>query len=89
MADVLGLPPASTCVKRGALRFKLKAPAGTELKSAVVSASGKPKLDLRGAKLKKTIKLRGLRKKTTKLKVTAKASNRRTYKASRSYKRCA
>jgi hypothetical protein len=88
-ADLLGLPPASTCVDGGTLKFKLKAPPETKLKSAVVSASGKRKLKLRGAKLKKTIKLRGLRKKTTKLKVTAKAANRRTYKASRSYKRCA
>jgi spore coat-associated protein N len=87
IADLLGLPPASHCVKSSRMTFKLKAPPGTKLGSAVVSAGGKT-LRLQGAKLRKAISLRGLRK-TVKLKVTARASNGRTYKASRSYEACA
>jgi spore coat-associated protein N len=86
IADLLGLPPASRCVKSSRMKFKLKSPPGTRLTSAVVSAGGK-KLRLKGSKLRKPITLRGLRT-TVKLKVTARAKNRRTYKASRTYKAC-
>jgi hypothetical protein len=87
IADQLGLPPATTCVKRSKLKFKLKAPAGTKLKSAVVTVNGKTKARLKGRKLKKAITLRGLRK-TTKLKVTVRTTGKRTFKASRTYKAC-
>jgi hypothetical protein len=86
IADLLGLPPASRCVRSSRMRFKLKAPPGTKLASAIVSAGGR-KLRLKGSKLRRPITLRGLRK-TVKLKVTARASNRHTYKASRTYRAC-
>jgi hypothetical protein len=87
LADALGLPPASSCVKSAKLKFKLKAPAGTKLVSAIVTVNGKVKARLKGAKVRKAITLRGLRK-TTKLKVSVRASERQTYKASRTYKAC-
>jgi hypothetical protein len=87
LADQLGLPTASKCVRTSKMKFKLKAPAGTKLKSAVVTVNGKVKARLKGRKLKKTIKLRGLHKKT-KLKVTVRTSARKTLKASRTYKAC-
>jgi hypothetical protein len=89
LADQLGLPPVSKCVTRSKLKFKLKAPvAGTRLKSAVIKVNGKTKLRLKGGKLKKSVTLKHLRKKT-KLSVTARASNKKTYKASRTYRTCA
>jgi hypothetical protein len=86
IADLLGLPPASRCVRSSRMKFKLKAPPGTKLASAIVSAGGR-KLRLKGSKLRRPITLRGLRK-TVKLKVTARASNHHTYKASRTYRAC-
>jgi outer membrane biosynthesis protein TonB len=87
VADALGLPSASRCLSNGKLRFKLKAPAGTKLTSAVVAVNGKVKARLKGAKLRKAVSLRGLRK-TTKLKVSARAANGKTYKATRTYTAC-
>jgi hypothetical protein len=87
VADTLGLPSASSCVKSGRMKIKLRAPAGTKLVSAVITVNGKVKARLKGGKLRKAVTLKGLRKKT-KLKVTARASNGLAYKASRTYKAC-
>jgi hypothetical protein len=87
LADALGLPPATTCVRGGKLKFKLKGPEGSKVVSATVSG-GKKKLRLKGSKVRKAITLKGLRKRA-KVKVTVKASNKRTYSASRKYRACA
>ena len=84
MASALGLPPATKCVKKGKLKFKLKAPYGAKPKSAKVAVNGKTKLRVKGRKVRKAIKLKKLRKRST-ITLTVKASNRHTYTASRTY----
>jgi spore coat-associated protein N len=86
-ADAVGLPAPTTCVKGGRLTLRLKAPAGAKILSATVSVNGRVKARLKGAKAAKPVSLRGL-KKTTKLTVSIKASNGRSYSASRTYKAC-
>ena len=85
LADRLGLPSASTCVRRRTLRFKLRAPNGGRVVSAKVAVNRKAKV--RGFKALATIKLRKLPRRTT-LSVTVKASDRKTYKATRTYAAC-
>jgi hypothetical protein len=85
-ASALGLPPATKCASRGKLKFKLKAP-GAKVKSATIAVNGKKKLRLKGRKVKKPVTLKKL-KKTFKVSVVVKASNKKTYKASRIYRVC-
>lgn len=87
LADALGLPAAKRCVKGGKLKLRLKAPAGAKVLSATVKVNGKVKARLKGAKARKPLSLRKLKRKT-KLAVSIKASDKRTYSASRSYKAC-
>jgi hypothetical protein len=87
VADQVGLPRATTCIKRGKLKFKLKAPAGGRIVSATVSVNGKTKARLKGAKVRKAISLKKL-KKTTKVKVTLKLSGGRKLTAGRAYRAC-
>ena len=82
------MPPANTCISGGKLSFKLKAPAGTTLRAAVVGVNGKIKLRLKGAKLAKPVVLRKLRKKT-KLTVSVRVTSGKAYRATRTYKVCA
>ena len=88
MATVLGLPSSSKCYKRGKLKFKLKAPAGTKIVSATVAVNGKIKARLKGKKVRKAVTLKRLRKTAT---VTAavKVRGGRTYIGSRAYAACA
>ena len=88
MATVLGLPSSSKCYKRGKLKFKLKAPAGTKIVSATVAVNGKIKVRLKGKKVRKAVTLKRLRKTAT---VTAavKVRGGRTYIGSRAYAACA
>jgi hypothetical protein len=85
LADLLGLPRAGTCVRAGALRFKLRAPKGGRVVSASVAVNRKTKV--KGFKALATVTLRKLPKRTT-VAVTVKASDRKTYKASRTYAAC-
>jgi spore coat-associated protein N len=87
LADALGMPAATSCVKGGKLTLRLKAPAGAKVVSATVKVNGKTKAKLKGAKAAKPVILRGL-KSTTKLAITIKASDKRTYSATRTYKAC-
>jgi hypothetical protein len=87
LADAMGLPAPTSCVKRGRLRLRLKAPAGGTVVSATVKVNGRTKAKLKGKKAAKALSLRGL-KKTTKLSVSIKASDKRTYSATRSYRAC-
>ncbi len=86
LADLLGLPRAGTCMRGGTLRFKLRAPYGGRVVSATVAVNRKTKT--KGRKALATVKLRRLPKRTT-IAVTVKASDRKTYKASRTYSACA
>jgi spore coat-associated protein N len=86
-ADTIGLPAASSCVKRGRLKFKLKFPAGVRIVSATVAVNGRVKARLKGSKLRKPVSLKRLRK-STKLKVTLRASGGRTYTTTRTYRAC-
>jgi hypothetical protein len=85
-ATALGLPPAAKCAKGGKLKFKLKAPHAKVL-SATVAVNGKVKLRVKGAKVRKPVTLQKL-KKTFKVTVAVKASNKKTYKATRTYRVC-
>ena len=85
LADLLGLPPAGTCLRAGSLRFKLRAPNGGRLLSGSVAVNRKTKV--KGFKALATVTLRKLPKRTT-VAVTVKASDRKTYKASRTYAAC-
>jgi hypothetical protein len=87
MADALGLPAASGCVKNGRLKLKLKAPGGAKVVTATITVNGHVKARLKGAKARKPVSLRGLRK-TTKLKVTVRASSGRSYTGTRTYRSC-
>ena len=87
LADALGLPAPTSCFKRGRLTLRLKAPAGAKVLSATVKVNGRVKARLKGAKAAKPVTLRGLKKKT-KLAISIKAGNGRTYSASRTYSPC-
>lgn len=87
VADELGLPTSTTCVKRGRLTLRLKAPRGAKVVSAIVKVNGRVKARRKGANASKPVVLKGLEKKT-KLVLSIKASNGRTYSASRSYAGC-
>jgi hypothetical protein len=87
MATVLGLPSNTTCYKRGKLKFKLKAPAGTKIVSATVAVNGKVKARVKGKKVRKAITLKRLRKTATVI-VAAKVSGNRTYVGTRTYSAC-
>jgi hypothetical protein len=88
LASALGLPPASKCIKKRKLKFKVKAPYGAKPKSAKIAVNGKTKLRVKGRKLRRTVTLKKLRKRST-IKLRVKASNRHTYTASRTYRACA
>ena len=83
-ATAVGLPPANRCAKRGKLKIKVKAPAGTKLKSATVKVNGRVKARL---KRSKSVTLNKL-KKTFKITVAVKTSNGRTYTGTRTYRVC-
>jgi hypothetical protein len=85
LADLLGLPRAGTCVSAGTLRFKLRAPKGGRVLSATVAVNRKTKV--KGRKALAAITLRKLPKRT-KVAVVVKASDRKTYKALRTYAAC-
>lgn len=87
IADAIGLPAPKSCVKAGRLTFRVKAPAGAKVLTVTVKVNGRVKARLKGKKAAKPVNLRGLKKKT-KLAVSVKASDRRTYSASRTYKAC-
>jgi spore coat-associated protein N len=88
IADALGLPRASTCINGGRLKLKLKGVGGAQVVSATITVNGRVKTQLKGAKARKTVSLRGLRKKTA-LRVTVRASDRHTYTGTRTYRACA
>jgi len=87
MATLLGLPPATKCVRGGKLRFRVKAPDGAKVRSATVKVNRKTKARLKGKKVRKAVTLKRLRKVVT-ITVTVKASNGRLYTGSRTYRRC-
>jgi hypothetical protein len=88
VADILGLPSATTCVKKGKLTIRLKAPSGTRIVSATVKANGRTKARFKASKAGRTVKLGGLGKKAAKIAISVKASNGKTYSATRTYKPC-
>ncbi len=83
-SSTIGLPAANRCAKRGKLKFKVRAPRGTKVKSATVAINGKVKVRLKGSK---SVTLKKL-KKTFKVTVAVKASNGRTYRGTRVYRVC-
>jgi hypothetical protein len=89
LADELGLPSASSCVRSRRLTLRLKGPKGTKVLSATVAVNGRVKARVKGANVRRPVSLRGLGNKPVEVKVTIKASNRRTYTATRSYRPCA
>lgn len=86
LADRLGLPRTGTCVRAKTMRFTLRAPYGGRVLTATVALNRKTKV--KGRKALKAVTLRKLGAKTTTISVVVKASDRKTYKASRSYAAC-
>jgi hypothetical protein len=87
LADALGMPAATSCVKGGKLKLRLKAPAGAKVVAVTVKVNGKTKARLKGAKAARPVTLRGLQRKV-KLAISVKAGDKRTYSAARTYKSC-
>ena len=87
VATLVGLPPATKCVRGGKLRFKVKAPDGAKVRSATVAVNGKVKARLKGKKVRKPVRLKRLRKLVT-VTVSVKASNGRIYTGMRAYHSC-
>jgi hypothetical protein len=83
-SSVLGLPTANRCAKGGKIKFKVKSPRGTKVKTATVAVNGKVKVRV---KRSKSVTLKKL-KKTFKVTVAVKASNGRTYTGTRVYRVC-
>jgi hypothetical protein len=88
LADILGLPAATSCVKRGKLAVRLKAPVGLKALSATIKVNGRTKAKLKGKKATKKVTISKLGKKPAKLTVSLRASNGRTYSAKRTYSVC-
>jgi spore coat-associated protein N len=86
-AGALGLPPATRCVKRGRLSVRLKAPDKATVVSATVAVNGRVTARVKGAKARKPVSVRGLRKATA-VTLTVRASNGRTYTGTRKYTAC-
>jgi hypothetical protein len=86
LADALGLPRATTCVRARTLRFKLRTPNRARVRSATVTVNRKVKV--KGRKALKKITLRRLPKRRVTVAVTVKAADRKTYEASRTYAAC-
>jgi spore coat-associated protein N len=83
-SSVLGLPAANRCAKGGKIKFKVKSPRGTKVKTATVAVNGKVKVRVKGSK---SVTLKKL-KKTFKVTVAVKASNGRSYTGTRVYRVC-
>jgi spore coat-associated protein N len=83
-ASAIGLPAANRCAKGGKLKFKVKSPRGTKVKSATVAVNGRVKARVKGSKSVTLTKL----KKTFKVTVAVKASNGRKYTGTRVYRVC-
>jgi hypothetical protein len=67
--------------------LRLKAPDRSRLSSATVAVNGRTKVRAKGAKARRPITLRGLRRRST-VNVTARTSKRATYAATRTYRAC-
>ena len=88
-ADELGLPPARACASRRKFTITLKAPRGLSVVSATIAINGKVKARVKGGRTKAPVDLRGLPKGRVKVKVAVKASDGKTYTATRTYRTCA
>ena len=88
-ADELGLPPARACASRRKFTITLKAPRGLSVVSATIAINGKVKARVKGGHTKAPVDLRGLPKGRVKVKVAVKASDGKTYTATRTYRTCA
>lgn len=87
-SQVIRLRSNKRCVKRRRMKLRLREPAGVTLKRAVVRVNGKKVRVVRGAKLRKAVKLRRLPKRRFTVKVKAKTTDGRTFKRKRSYRAC-
>jgi hypothetical protein len=88
-ADELGLPPARACASRRKFTITLKAPRGLSVVSATIAINGKVKARVTGGRTKAPVDLRGLPKGRVRVKVAVKASDGKTYTATRTYRTCA
>jgi hypothetical protein len=86
--QVIGAPPARTCVSRRKLTLRFFGKGGVKLKEATVRIATRKPLVLRGRKLKPTVDLRGLPKGTFKVRVDAITTSGRTLTVNRQYRTC-
>jgi len=86
LGDALGLPSSRRCVKRRRLKIRLRAPGGARVLSATVRV-GKRRIAIKRAP-RRAIVLRRLPARRFTVRITVRASNRRTYKTKRTYRAC-
>jgi hypothetical protein len=83
-------PPPSTrsCVKRRRLRVRLRVPGGARVESATIRVNGKVRARVKAGRTTVRVKLRGVRKRRFKVRVTIHASDGALYKSTRRYRLC-
>jgi hypothetical protein len=84
----LGLPSAKRCVRRGALRLRLRAPRGERLRSARIYVGSKRVMALRGRALRGRLVLRGLPRRGARVRVVGHTASGRTVVQTRRYRGC-
>ena len=87
LADALGLPRAHRCVTRRRLTIRLRAPHGAKVVAARLRV-GHRTVTIERARRHATVTLRGLPKRRFTVRITVRASNGRTYRATRAYRAC-
>jgi hypothetical protein len=81
--------PAKACASRRAFGIRLRIPKGAKPVSATVKVNGRQVKVVKGSRLRSTIDLRGLPKRTVKVSITVKLSGtRKTLKGQRTYHTC-
>jgi uncharacterized delta-60 repeat protein len=81
--------PAKSCASRRAFGIRLRIPKGAKPVSATVKVNGRQVKVVKGSRLRSTIDLRGLPKRTVKVSITVKLSGtRKTLKGQRTYHTC-
>jgi hypothetical protein len=85
----LGLPSARRCLSKRNFGIRLRAPRGERLRSARVYVAGKRvRVFRRGGRLRARVNLRGMPKRTVRVRIVAKTRSGRTIRASRRYRTC-
>jgi hypothetical protein len=85
LGDALGLPSARTCIRRGRLRIRLRAPGGARVRSATVRI-GKRRMTF--TRPRRAVVLKRLPARRFTVRISVRASNGRVYRSKRTYRAC-